>query len=136
MKIIKGLAAGIFASLATIIFSLNVLQTSDGPHKGRVKSSGEYKIETKISPNFVYAFLLDKTNKPISNEGLICEIKFLFHEKNSAYFILKRYHEDGFICHTNLTGYHSYQVIFHILGKRVSAIFETKNTDSITKKQS
>lgn len=134
MKIIKGLVAGIFASLVSIIVSLNVFQTSEGPHKGRVKSSGEYKIETKISPNFVYAFLLDKTSKPISNEGLRCEIKFLFHEKNSAYFLLKRYHEDGFICHTNLTGYHSYHVIFHISGKRVSAIFENKNTNLLTKK--
>lgn len=128
------MVAGVFAGLVSIIVSLNVFQTSEGPHKGRVKSSGEYKIETKISPNFVYAFLLDKISKPISNEGLRCEIEFLFHEKKSTFFLLKKYHEDGFICHTNLTGYHSYHVIFHILGKRVSVIFDNKNIDLITKK--
>lgn len=125
----------LFVGIAAIIVPLNTSQTRLGPHGGKVKSVGEYSIETKISSEYIYAYLLGKNDKSIRNKGVSCQMKFFFFEKENITLYLKPYHEDGFIVRSDVSGYHSYQVSFYLLNQLITTTFENENMNLIVKKQ-
>ena len=99
-----------------------------GPHEGVVKPAGDYNIEVKNSFTNFYAYLLDKKNKPISNKGITCEVRFIFSDNTGISTSLIPYLEDGFTTEKMMPEFYSCRVYFNIQGKSVSAKFENKNT--------
>ena|ERR1017187_10294991 len=107
-------------------------QGTPGPHGGIVKSTENHNIEIKTMYPFIYSYLLDKKNKPIKNEGIACEIRFLLPDDTSIDVQLKPYREDGFIMESGSMVYNSMRVTFNVFGKSVSEVFE--NESAIVKK--
>ena len=114
-------------SLSLYLISLNLFQSSIGPHGGTVKLAGDYNIEMKsIYPN-IYTFLLNKKNKPIINKKLSCEISFMLPNNTVINSQLKSFRDDGFIMELGGLNFSSCRVFFNVLGKSVSAEFESEN---------
>lgn len=129
------LFGALFIGIAAIIIPLKTSQTRLGPHGGKVKSAGKYAIETKISSEYIYAYLLDAKDNVTHNKGVSCQLKFLFFEKESVILHLKPYGTDGFITRSDLSGYQSYQVSFYLRNEFISTTFENENVNLIVKKQ-
>lgn len=114
-------------AITAAFISMNKVQTMAGPHGGRLQQAEKFNIETKISYSEIYAYLLNKQCKPISNKEITCEIKFFFPDSTAFVSNLKPYGEDGFKIESNITGYQSYRVSFNAFGKIISAKFENEN---------
>jgi hypothetical protein len=114
-------------SISIFLFSLNFFQSSIGPHGGIVKEADEYNIEMKnIYPN-IYTFLLNKKNKPIVNKKISCEISFVLPNNTVINSQLKPFNEDGFVMESGGLNFSSCRIFFNVLGKTVSADFESEN---------
>ena len=130
MKIKKKLLT--LLGISIVFISMKTIQTSTGPHGGRVKKVENFNIETKTNYSEYYTYLLNNKNEPISNKGISCEIEFLFLDNTSLDFPLKKYQEDGFKLESSITGYESYRITFYAFGKAIATTFE--NESAIVKK--
>ena len=63
--------------------SLKLYKSDEGPHGGVIKQTNDnnYLIETKNIYSDFYVFLLDKKTKPISNIGILCDVRFIFYDE-------------------------------------------------------
>lgn len=112
---------------AVTLTSLNVFQTSMGPHDGIVKKAENYNIEMKSSYGNFYAYLLDEKCKPLSNKKIFCEVRFFYPDKTSADIQLKPFGSDGFTIASTVIEFYSCKITFNVLGKSVVAKFENEN---------
>ncbi len=125
----------IFFGSILLFISLVGGQTNLGPHGGRVQEVDEFNIETKITNEFVYAYILDRKSRPMSNRGVKCEIRFVFIDKPYKDFVLLPYDEDGFKLRANTTGYHLLYIHFQLFGKTISTTFDNENENLIAHKK-
>lgn len=112
--------------LALILISLKVFQSSDGPHGGITKRSGQYSIEMKNPGGSLYAFLLDGNQKPLNNKELACKAKLFYPDRTSSDVEMSRWGPDGFFIELIPRYYTSCMIIFNVSGKEVSAEFENE----------
>lgn len=113
--------------LTAAFISMDKIQTTTGPHGGRLQQVEKFNIETKTSYSEIYAYLLNKQSKPMSNKGISCEIRFFFLDGTDLDVTLKPYQEDGFKIESSISDYQSYRVMFNAFGKNISAKFENEN---------
>lgn len=118
-----------------IFVSLSGGRFDVGPHGGRVKSVDDYTIETKVTDEFIYAYLLDKKSKPMSNKGVKCKMRFLFSDKPYIDLVLSPFEKDGFKIRSNVAGYYSFHIHFQLFGKIISTTFENEKENLIVRKK-
>ena len=116
----------LFLFITITLISLSFLQPTIGQHYGIVKEAGVYNIEMKNSFTNFYAYLLDKQNKPISNNGIFCETRFAFSDGTFTKIPLNSFGKDGFSCELNTFKFYSCTIYFNVFGKSVSANFESE----------
>ena len=119
--------AGLLSVITVAFISMNTFQVTTGPHGGRLQQVDDFYIEMKISSPEFYAYLLNKQYKPISNNGVSCEIRLFFPDSTDLEVTLKPFKEDGFRMESSVSGYQSYRVMFKAFGKTISAKFENEN---------
>ncbi len=130
--IINSIICILFTGVIIALVSVNKEQIHSGIHGGKVKSVGEYYIETKVLPDCVYAYLLIEEDKPISNINSSCEITFYFNNKKSINLHLKPFRDDGFFAPgEELLGYTAFNIQFILNGKSISTTFENDNAEII-----
>lgn len=117
----------LFLLLALLFISLNLFQSSEGPHNGTVKQAGDYHIEMKNTPDYFFTYLLDKNRKPMSNKGIDCEVKFLFPDTTATTITLQPTGEDGFSTAASSLKFYSCRIYFKIKSKLISAQFDNEN---------
>lgn len=113
--------------VALMLIGLHLSESAEGPHGGAVKQAGDYHIEVKTVYPYFYAFLLDKSSRPISNKGISCEAKFIFADHTDINVSLGPFEEDGFSARLITQEFNSSQVYFNIHGKIVFAQFENES---------
>lgn len=111
---------------AFILISLRLFQSSDGPHDGKVKKANEYYIEMKNPDSNLYAFLLDKNLKPLSNKEITCKATLFYPDNTSSEAEMTRFGADGFFTESIVRYYFSCTITFNISGKTVSARFDNE----------
>lgn len=111
---------------ALILISLRLFQSSEGPHGGTVKPAGEYYIEMKNPGGGMYAFLLNKDLKPISNKGITCRARLLHTDRAVTDVKLSFFGSDGFFVELIPRYYVTSTVIFTLPDKELSAEFENE----------
>lgn len=113
--------------IVTLLIALPLYQSNMGPHDGVVKKAGEYYIEMKNTDPTIYAFLLNKQLKTISNEGILCEASFSFHDNTITKEVLLPYNKDGFYIESGKNKFSFCHIYFNVYGITVSAEFENEN---------
>ena len=111
---------------ALILISLQIFQSSYGPHGGAIKPTGNYNIEMKNSAGSIYSYLLEQNLKPISNRGITCEASLVFPDYSRTDIELKPFGEDGFSSDVITKYFASSTITFHVLGKNISSEFESE----------
>jgi len=106
---------------------LNKPQVPIGPHGGKVKKAENFNIEKIQSPENLYAFLLDTNYKPISNKGVIGEVRFYYLDETTSDIPLLPFETEGFVVKMQENQYHSCRITFIISGKSISAKFENES---------
>jgi hypothetical protein len=114
--------------VSAAVISLWFFQSNSGPHGGMVKPADEYTIEMKNVYTEFNTWLLGKDLKPVSNNGIECEVNFLFADSTSMDVKLTPSGEDGFATKTGVPGFTSCRITFDLPGKKVSARFENSGT--------
>lgn len=66
----------IIALLAWI--GVSSVDDPDGPHNGKIKSAGDYRIEAGHTNTEIFAYLYDKNMGEIPNKGITCTAVFEF----------------------------------------------------------
>lgn len=122
----KIIVIALLIAAAIILVSLNVFQSSQGPHGGTVKKAENYNIEMKNPGGSMYAYLLDRNLKPVNNKGISCKVKLFFPDKTAADQILSPFGTDGFIIELIPMYYVSCTVTFNVAGKNIEADFENE----------
>jgi hypothetical protein len=116
-------------------FTVQANKPSLGPHGGVVKATGDYYAEAGKSTNYLYAFLLDSTMQPISNDAMTCQAIVDFPDKTTATLELLPFAHDGFRSPVMERTYKKCTFIFEKNGKRLSAEFENEGLIVINAKQ-
>lgn len=118
-----------FLALISIgLMGLDLFQSFIGPHKGTVKNAGAFHlIEFRNDGQEAYAYLLDKKLYPISNNGIVAEIKFIYPDSTHYVKPLKPFGSEGFSTEIGSTPFSSCRISFTVSGKVVSAKFENSN---------
>lgn len=112
--------------LALTLIAWHLSQPILGPHGGTIKQTGNYYIQVKTSYPYLYAFLLDKEIKPISNKGISCEARFIFADHTDMKVALTTFEEDGFSTRLTTQEFISSQIYFNGNGISVTAQFENQ----------
>lgn len=123
----KLILLGLLLSGIVILFSVNRYQETTGPHGGELKSAENFLIELKEAFPDLHCYLLDQKLLPVSNKGVLCEIRFFMPDETTVDINLKPFLNDGFILESNTIVYTSCRVTFNISGKSVSAKFDKEN---------
>ncbi|MES2140719.1 MAG: hypothetical protein V4511_13505 [Bacteroidota bacterium] len=118
---------GLLLSGIVILYSVNVYQSTTGPHGGELEPAENFNIELKEAFPNLQCYLLDQKLLPISNKGVLCEIRFFLPNETSVDLNLKPFEDDGFILESNTIVYNSCRVTFNMSGKSVSAKFSKEN---------
>lgn len=129
MKVLK---IGFILSIVLIAILLNLVwanknQILIGPHGGKVKKAENFNIEKIQSHENLYAFLLDNNYKPISNKGVIGEIRFYFLDETTSDIPLIPFETEGFVVKMQDNSYHACRITFTISGKSISAKFDNES---------
>ncbi len=92
-------------SISKVIFLLIILtyaqsmvaqQKGFGPHGGRLKSAGNYKIELFGCDDHLEIYLFDRDTNAINNNGIIGTVEFYFNGSTTLISTIARYGVDGF----------------------------------------
>ncbi|MES2285501.1 MAG: hypothetical protein V4547_07420 [Bacteroidota bacterium] len=118
---------GLLLSGIVILYSLNICQAITGPHGGELKPAENFNIELKEAFPNLHCYLLDQKLLPVSNKGVLCEVRFFLPNETSVDLNLKPFEDDGFILESNTIVYNSCRVTFNMSGKSVSAKFSKEN---------
>lgn len=118
---------GLLLSGIVILYSVNRYQGTTGPHGGELKAAENFHIELKEAFPNLHCYLLDQKLLPVSNVGVLCEVRFFMPDETSVDLTLKPFLNDGFILESNSIVYNSCKVTFNISGKSVSAKFDKEN---------
>lgn len=76
--------------------ALNAQQKNTGPHGGRLKTTGNYKIEILGCDNYIEVYLYDEDTNAISNNDINGNIEFYYSQQATLVGMLVRYGMDGF----------------------------------------
>lgn len=106
---------------------LNKSQVTIGPHGGKIKKAENFNIEKIQSPEYLYVFLLDNNYKPISNKGVIGEVRFYYLDETTSDIPLLPFETEGFVVKMQENQYHSCRITFIISGKFISAKFDNES---------
>lgn len=118
---------GLLLSGIVILYSVNRYQATTGPHGGELKPAENFHIELEEAFPNLHCYLLDQKLLPVSNEGVLCEIRFFLPNETSVELNLKPFLNDGFILESNSIKYSSCRVTFNMSGKFFSAKFDKEN---------
>ena len=115
--------------LAVIMVSLKLYKSDEGPHGGVIKQTNDnnYLIETKNIYSDFYVFLLDKKTKPISNIGILCDVRFTFYDGTILTIPLKPMGKDGFNSGKQTLDYLRGIVYCNVNGKIITSTFDNNN---------
>jgi hypothetical protein len=118
---------GLILSGIVVLYSVNRYQGTTGPHGGELKPAENFNIELKEAFPNLHCYLLDQKLEPVSNLGVLCEIRFFMPDETTVDLNLKPFLNDGFILESNTIVYNSCRVTFNISGKSVSAKFNKEH---------
>jgi len=71
-------------------------QSSLGPHSGRLKTVGNYKIELFGCDDHIEVYLFDRDTNAISNNNVTGLVEFFFNGQETLSYPLVHYGMDGF----------------------------------------
>lgn len=71
-------------------------QSTLGPHGGRLKTAGNYKIELFGCDNYLEIYLFDRDSNTINNTGITGTIEFYYTGEATLSSTLVHYGMDGF----------------------------------------
>ncbi len=108
--------------VATMGLVAYVAAGDQGPHDGTVKKAGPYYIEMKTAEKRLFAYLLDKKLKTLSNAGIHGEADLVFIDNTTQNIPLMADKDSAFMC-TVPAEFASCKITFTITGKAVSARF-------------
>lgn len=86
----------IILSLFIVARFLHAQDNNLGPHGGRLKMVGDYKIELFGCDNYVEVYLFDRDTNAINNKDIIGSVSFYYKGDASLNSPLTRYGMDGF----------------------------------------
>ncbi|HXD93354.1 MAG TPA: hypothetical protein VNX01_09080 [Bacteroidia bacterium] len=106
--------------------TLNAQQDGYGPHKGRLKKSGNYQIELVGCINYLEVYLFDTDTQVIDNSSIIGNIVFIYDSKSSLSKPLVHYGLDGFTAQMPTNTFQYCKPSFNINGIIITAKFENE----------
>jgi hypothetical protein len=115
--------------LIFVLFLFNsVLNAQDGygPHRGRLKKSGNYQIELVGCANYLEVYLFDTDTQVIDNSSIIGNIIFIYDSKSSLSKPLVHYGLDGFTAQMPTNTFLYCKPSFNINGIIITAKFENE----------
>jgi len=71
-------------------------QNGLGPHGGRLKSVGNYKLEVFGCDNYLEIYLYDRDTSAISNNDIVGNVEFYYNGSATLTSLLTKYGIDGF----------------------------------------
>src|SRR6185312_2076501 len=86
----------IIITLAFFVQVANAQQNSFGPHGGRLKSVGNYKIELFGCDDHIEVYLFDRDTNAISNNNISGAVEFFYSGQATLSSQLTHYGMDGF----------------------------------------
>ena len=104
--------------------TLNAQQDDYGPHKGRLKKSGNYRIELIGCNNYLEFYLFDVDTQAIDNSSIIGNVIFIYDAKSSLNKPLMHYGIDGFTVQIPTNTFLYCKPSFNVNGVIVTAKFE------------
>jgi hypothetical protein len=85
--------------IVALLFSLqvaNAQQNSFGPHGGRLKTIGKYKIELFGCNDHIEVYLFDSDTNAINNADIVGNVEFYYDGSATLTSLLAHYGMDGF----------------------------------------
>ncbi len=104
-----------------------------GPHGGILKKTQNYFIEINNPGKFIYAYLLDKKLKTISDKEMSCDVKFSLPDSTNFSLKLKPSTDGGFMGE-NLNGFDRCIITFTAFGRTITARYENASVLVVEKK--
>ena len=123
----KNFITSIIVMLTLSLHAQNIVAPAAGPHGGTVKNAGGYNIEMHYSYPDIFAYLLTKDLKSISNKGILCNVKFILPDNTSVETDLKPFGDDGFTTNSCPLLFNATKINFNLSGKYISTKFENDN---------
>ena len=110
--------------LFTAHFNALLQQQERGPHGGRMKQSGRFKIELLGCTGHVEVYLLDNEGQAMSNYDIKGKVNFVFKNKTGPDIPLQAYGRDGFSANIPQSDFFNCIVTIEILSSPITATFE------------
>ena len=87
-------------SLLAILFlfsqSISAQQKDIGPHGGRLKTTGDYKIELFGCDNYIEVYLYDRDTNAVNNNNITGTVEYFYQAEATLSSPLVPYGMDGF----------------------------------------
>src|ERR1700751_4441603 len=96
MKLINKHIPAIIFLLVFSVQALEAQQNSISLHGGRLKTTGDYKIELFGCDNYVEVYVFDRDTNAISNNNITGTVEFFYNGQATLSCPLSRYGMDGF----------------------------------------
>jgi hypothetical protein len=96
------------------IFPLHAQQAGLGPHGGRLKPAGNYKIELFGCENYLEVYVFDRDTEAVNNSNISGSVEFFYKEQAILSYPLVRYGMDGFTAKIPLTAFFQCRVSLNI----------------------
>jgi hypothetical protein len=115
----------------TVVVIAGVVGKTQGPHGGYLKKVGTSYIEMKTVEKKLYAYLLDKKLKTVSNRDIVGEARFFFSDSSTTSVSLLPQTDNSFTC--GVPGeFFACKITLRSGGHEISALFD--NTVKVVKK--
>ena len=102
--------------IALLLFALttNAQQLGLGPHGGRLKIAGNYKIELLGCENYLEVYVFDIDTEAVNNANIKGNIEFFYRDQATLSYPLVKYGMDGFTAKIPITTFFQCRVSLDI----------------------
>ena len=104
--------------LISILFlfalTANAQQSGLGPHGGRLKTEGNYKIELFGCENYLEVYIFDIDTEAVNNANIKGNVEFFYRDQATLSYPLVKYGMDGFTVKIPITTFFQCRVSLDI----------------------
>ncbi len=107
----------IIVLLSLLFFFSQVIcaqQKDIGPHGGRLKTTGNYRIELFGCENYLEVYVFDIDNEAINNANIKGDVEFFYQNQATLSYLLVKYGMDGFTAKIPVTTFYQCRVSLDI----------------------
>ncbi len=110
-------ASKIIGLLSFLLFfaqGIYAQQKDIGPHGGRLKTTGNYRVELFGCENYLEVYVLDIDNDAINNANIKGSVEFFYPNQTTLSYPLVQYGMDGFTAKIPVTTFYQCRVSLNI----------------------